>query len=454
MANHSQCNVLNPSGNRKLWQFAAGDGGFQPVREIAPAEKEPLPVRVVAKGWGTLFRKKLNVAWLPAGTAFMRVVQLPVCELPELLSMVEFQLEKLSPLPVAQVVWTVQILPKIKDGQQTVIVVMADRGHVESVLGQLEEQGFVADRLEVPMLDHLLAADPGPNGVWLYPPQEGTDRAWISAWWFGGTLQHLGFIYLPEEENRETLLKEHLRQVIWAGELEGWLNAEARWHLVADSVSVALWEPAIREVAGGPVEIVAPPPAGRLAALTALRADASDKIPGLIPAETTQGYHARFVDGLWMSAIGAVFAVYVAGAVGYFGYLETLKYKVASVESKVGGLTGSYTNALVIKAQLEILREQQVFKYAALETWDALARTLPAEMGLQAMTLSRERTLALSGSAPEDSSQDVYKFNDDLKRVPFNNTNLFTKVSPPLITRQGGRVGWNFTCELNRMGTE
>ena len=49
--------------------------------------------------------------------------------------MVELQLEKLSPLPVAQIVWTAEILPKTPENLQPVIVVITARDLVEQFLG-------------------------------------------------------------------------------------------------------------------------------------------------------------------------------------------------------------------------------------------------------------------------------------------------------------------------------
>ena len=84
--------------------------------------------------------------------------------------MVELQLEKLSPLPVTQIVWTLQVLPQAPaENLQTVMVVIVERKVVEEFLGKLEAQGYLADRLEVPMLDQLAAASATGDGAWIYP---------------------------------------------------------------------------------------------------------------------------------------------------------------------------------------------------------------------------------------------------------------------------------------------
>jgi len=60
-----------------------------------------------------------------------------------------------------------------------VVVVIAERSVVEEFLGKLEGRGYLADRLEVPMLDQLEATPAMEDGlsrqseaaadVWMYP---------------------------------------------------------------------------------------------------------------------------------------------------------------------------------------------------------------------------------------------------------------------------------------------
>ena len=87
------------SGNSPADKFKS------PAQETSARPDEPLPERLVTKDWQHLVQPRLNVAWLPPDEVFLRVVQLPKADPAETLSMVELQLEKISPLPVAQIVW-------------------------------------------------------------------------------------------------------------------------------------------------------------------------------------------------------------------------------------------------------------------------------------------------------------------------------------------------------------
>src|SRR3954467_1381214 len=126
MARWTSANVLRAAGETKrLWQFVFRGENVQLTREETKLPNEPLPPRMVAKDWQTLYQPKLNIAWLPADKVFLRVIQLPPADsAEETASMLELQLEKLSPLPVAQIVWTFDLLPG-SIGVQTAIVVIA-----------------------------------------------------------------------------------------------------------------------------------------------------------------------------------------------------------------------------------------------------------------------------------------------------------------------------------------
>ena len=120
------CNVLDSSpAARHLWQFLVEKNEIKPGREETLPVDQSLPPKlapVVQKDWRDLYQPKLNIAWLPAEHVFLRVVQLPAVDRAELLSMLEFQLEKLSPMPVAQVLWSAEVLPSAGEKKQTCLL--------------------------------------------------------------------------------------------------------------------------------------------------------------------------------------------------------------------------------------------------------------------------------------------------------------------------------------------
>src|SRR5262249_58334999 len=134
--------------------------------------------------------------------------------------MVELQLEKLSPLPVAQIVWNIQVLPHTGGNMQTVVVIIVARNVVEEFLGQLEGQGYLADRLELPVLDQLSATAINEDGAWIYPEALGSHNTALVAWWYGGGLQNFDFVTLAAE-NPPQAGHEPLTQMAWPGGTEG-----------------------------------------------------------------------------------------------------------------------------------------------------------------------------------------------------------------------------------------
>ena len=443
---------VRPDG-RQVWQFDARNGGFALNRQQSAPTGEPLPPNLVGKDWRNLFQRKLNIAWLPADQIFLRVIQLPLSNFTETLSMVELQLEKLSPMPVAQVAWSLHVLPHSANNMQTVIVVIVSRNAVEDFLGKLEGQGYLADSLELPIIDQLQATPVTEDGVWVYPEAFGGHNTALAAWWSGGVLRNLDMIALPAS-GRAASLKEQLTQMAWAGELEGWLSGPPRWYLVAPASPANEWEPALREGLDQPIVVTEPVPAPQLAAATARRSAHGDPGSNLLPKEFSTRYQQQFVDRLWMRGLFAVAGLYVIGVVIYMVALEFVVIRTQNVEQQAAAISNTYTNAIQMKARLGVLNERQELKYAALDSWKAVAELLPEDLTLEVMGFSNGKRLSLNGTAPNDatSMDQLLEFQKNLRRYSkdqqplFNPTELESsrRVVPP------NSVSWNFGLDLKR----
>ena len=476
MARWHSCNILQiASDANRLWQFDAKGGSFALNREHRAARDEPLPSRLIAKSWSSLWQPRLNVAWLPPENVFLRVIELPRSNFEETFAMVELQLEKLSPMPVAQIVWTIHILSRHSDPPrhneaetgtkaeaetsaetkaedlQTVVVVIAERSVVEEFLGKLEGRGYFADRLEVPMLDQLEATPATEDGAWMYPLVLAGQNAMLVAWWCGGALRSLSYVVLPPAGDRANNLKAQLVQLAWAGELEGWLTAPpSRWHLVADSANAAEWENALREGLNEPVQVTPPFPPAELAAHTARRAAASGSRATLLPAEFPARYHQQFVDRLWLRGLGATGVLYAVSVAIYFCAVGVLSYRTQGVERQVAAWSGSYTNALQLKAQYDVLKERQELKYAALDCWKIVAEQLPPNITLQRFSFADGKKLSLSGTAAPDQVNTLFDFNTAMQKVTANGRPMFNPQGGDTVNpRQAANgVTWNFSLLL------
>ncbi|MEQ2005619.1 MAG: hypothetical protein ABMA26_02380 [Limisphaerales bacterium] len=450
------CNVLDLSADRRrLWHFdIAGDGEAELDEEFSGVPADPLPAHHIAKNWRALFSSRLNLAWLPAGSVFLRVAQFPKCDRTELLAMVELALEKVSPLPVAQVVWSVEPVPAhttIPSEMQTVIVLIAARHEVEKFLGTLEGRGFLADRLEAPLLHQVLATKVEGDGAWVYPGTGAEANSCLVAWWYGGELRSLTMVKLTAPEHWQRELGEVLSKSAWAGELEGWLTSPPRYRLVAAPEDEDVWLRVLRELSDGSVDVTKPCAPEALATLSAQRAARGESLANLLPTEFTTRYRQQFVDSVWMRGLGALVVMYLFGVAVFLGFLWRAETQKRDVEQRVAELSGSYTNALVTKARIQVLQEQIALKYAAIESLKAVSAKLPEGMVLTDFAFQRGQKVSLRGIVPAEQISKLTDYSGALQAATLNGVPLFKSVSAP--SSSGGGVGanqfnWTLNCEL------
>ncbi|HXF09797.1 MAG TPA: hypothetical protein VN625_03360, partial [Desulfuromonadaceae bacterium] len=429
----------------------AKGGNFVLAREQKSVNGESLSTRAAAKSWSSLWQPKLNVAWLPPQDVFLQVIELPKGPFDETRAMVELQLEKLSPMPVTQIVWTIHVLPSTAADVQSVVVVIVSRAAVEELLGKLEERGFLADRLEAPLVDQLSAAPPTGDGAWIYAGTRGTNTALV-AWWFGGALRNLSFIVLPTAGDSVKSLREQLAQLCWAGEMEGWLTKQPQWLLVAEPAVASQWEVFLRDALNEPVQVFTPPSPVDLAAQTARRAtEATDT--GMLPAEFSERYRQQFHDRLWLRGLYAAGIFYAIAVAIYFVVTTMYGYKTRAIEQKVADLGGSYTNVLKTKARYEVLKQRDDLKFAALDCWKKVAEELPESITLQRFSFSGGRQLTLAGTAPSDQIETLFTFNTVMQKAMLNGKPMFTTegsvVNP---STHDGKIFWSFSLQLANTG--
>jgi hypothetical protein len=462
MSRWQQCNILQLGANaRRVWQFDARKKDLALAREQAVTGSQPVPSALVGKSWSQYWQPKLNLAWLPADRVFLRVEQLPVADLAETRTMVEFQLEKISPLPVGQIVWSVAVLPKAAtprfenaapaadaaaDNTQTVVITIVARSVVEEFLGQLEGAGFFADRIETSLVDQL--AEHTEDGAWIFLPENGGKNALV-AWRQDGTLKNLGLLQLPASCTETAQLRDQLEQLAWAGQLEGWLTSAPRWNLVAPAAHSAEWQAAFATALNASPKLVAPAASALLAAATARRAALAPDV-GLLPAEFAARYAKQFTDRLWLRGLVTVGGIYLTIVVMYFAALAVLQFKTGKVEAQVAELGSSYTNTMQLKARYQILRDRQELKFAALDCWKATAENLPQGAQLGSLDFSSGRQLRINGTAGSDQATAIIDFNTAMRRVEAGGQPLFRKVESPSLTAAGTTLSWGFSCELNK----
>lgn len=448
------CNVFESSLlGKRFWQFSADGARPKVEANVTLPVEQAVPKNLAAKDWRALWQPRVNIAWLPADQVFLRVVQLPQADASEIGSMLEFQLEKLSPLPVAQVAWSFELVPSREINNVTAIVIIAARSLIEERIGALEQSGYHPDRLELPHLYQLIAETPETDGVWIYPWSENGKDFCLAAWWFTGTMRNLQLIHLPSGD-RAAFLKEQLLKTAWAGEMEGWLDFPVKWRVVAEPSVTAEWQAMFSGWAEGTIEVAEQMPRDRLAEFAASRAVRGEPAANLLPAEFATRYRQQFIDRLWMRGLLALVAVYLCAVLVYFLAVQFMRVRVLGAQRQVAGLAPSYTNTLRMKERVQILQDQQALKYAALDSWKAASDLLPTELTLNSLVFGRGQSLELRGSA--ENAKALADYNDAMRNYTVNGQGIFKSIAPPTSSARpgSGALNWAFNAELNRQEVE
>ena len=441
---------LSPTG-RRVWKFQLGKQEVVPSGEILlPTDPKQIKPSA-ARDWKALLSPQIHIAWLPAKDVFIRAVQLPGGDPSELVSMVEFQIDKISPLPVNQIVWTAHGVVHPDGQQQTALVVIAARSAVEEFLDTEVAAGFVANQLDLPLVRWWSGLALQGDGLYLLT-ESAADRSLVLAGWHvGGVWRDINLLHLPVGIGPSDSLIRQLGQTAWAGEMEGWLHGIPRVYLGAEEKSVMAWTPELTEWSGQPV-VPLPLPESASLALETAKALSEPTASGLMPAEWVALQRQKFIDRLWLNGLGALGVAYLLFLFTFLIALNVRKYQRDDLRSEVSAMGINFTNTLQLKAQVAILEEQVALRYAALDAWQAVANALPSPLTLTQLDFQRGRTLQLSGTVPAESSSEVTRFNSELKKAVVNDKPLFANVKPAQISSRPGATSatWSFEAEVRR----
>ncbi|MBR91152.1 MAG: hypothetical protein CMO66_07835 [Verrucomicrobiales bacterium] len=463
------CNVIDCTrDHQQFWRFTPGGRGMK----LAEVRDDPdlmaeVPTQFTRRDTSQMWDPHCqNDAWLPMEKVFFRVLRLPACEPEELPDMVELQLEKISPLPVAQVVWTFEVVsppPGTAQGQQVVVVILAERSMVEDQVGHLESIGYRPDRLEVPVLHQVLAAPvevDDVNGAWIYPRLLDGRPVCLVAWWSGGELRNINVAHLSSRDHLNELT-EHLTSSAWAAELEGWAPAMWNWNLVADRELAEEWLPLLNEWAGRGVTQHDPPETVALAAACAHRASRPLGEANLLPPEFRDRYHRDDVDRVWLNVAGWVVAAYALFVGLYFFALGDLRDEQNDTARDRRKLQREHKGMALEEERYLKKLEYDELRKKALECMEAIGNNKPLEMQLITLTFNDRKdsrqNLTLTGSVPTDLDQLVGTFKDGMLESRVANldkemTRLFSEVQEGSIVEvpiAGDPMKrWTLNCEL------
>ena len=455
-----ECNVVQiaePAAH--LWQFNASGRNFALKSETTEADGNPLPQKIVGKTWQNLIQGKLNIGWIPEDQVFLRTVQLPECDPEELKQMLEFQLEKLSPAPVAQIAWSYELIPSNVAGQVTVLLIIVESDVIEKNLASFELAGFQADRLEVPWCHELITLDRSSDRIWIRLGEHNDSIVALVGWILEGTLQNVMVMRLPNSDEGTLSLTEQLDRTAWTGELEAWLTTIPAVTVCGEASIIAPWIEALEAWSAHSVSSEASANPVDIATLGAKRATQGESLSNLLPEAHQVRYRQQYIDGMWMKGVGTMVLFYIFGILIYFVMLEWMHRDSIDLQTRVRSSAVQYTNVLKMQAHLDILQEQVDLKFSALECLRVISEELPTELTLDSFKFHMGKTLSLYGKVPTADAGKVTDYHRALINAKADDQKLFSTVSDPTINAARGRgrsasveSRWSFTCELERSG--
>jgi hypothetical protein len=444
------CTVLQPPApDRHCWQFA-----FRSQQAIlhheTPADQTPGTART--RGWRQLLQPHLNLAWLPADRVYLRVLRLPAGSPEELPAMLELQLEKVSPLPVAQVAWSFQVVPQTSSDLQTVVLVIAPIAALESYLQELEQAGHTVDQLDVPLLHQAISPPPTPDCTLLHLETHADQALCLAAWWQNGQLESLNLLHAPLTADGPARLVQQLTRLLWAGEMEGWLQNPTPWRLIAPASLDPAGESALRPLAGEGLTVQPAPNPQAIAHETARRVARRESTVNLLPRDFAARYRQQFTDRLWMRGLASLLALYLLGVAGYTIALKYFSFRSEQLQKELVTVAPGYTNALALRERVRVLEEQAALKYAALDCLLVVSERLTETLVLTSFNFQGGRQLDLRGTVPGEDQNRITEFNAELRKATLNGQPLFQPggVDSPKISRNpDGTYSWNFTARLH-----
>lgn len=234
MARWHSCNVLQTGPERReVWHFSAKRDTFVPDGVLRVPIGQPLPPKVIGKTLSALWQKKLNLAFLPPEQVFLRAVQLPATSRDETVAMVELQLRSSPRCRWHRLSGACTCCPVRSKVSRPSCWPSCSGTWSSSSSASSRADGFMADPLELPLIDQLAARPADKDGAWVYPSTGGVHETALVAWWFGGTLHSIGLLNAPHGAKRARAMADQFGQMGWAGELEGWLKGIPGVYLVA-----------------------------------------------------------------------------------------------------------------------------------------------------------------------------------------------------------------------------
>lgn len=358
----------------------------------------------------------------PGDRALMRVLDLPTEDRSEVPSMVELQIDKISPFPVDNLLYSYEVLLE-RPGLTRVLVAGMPREDVDKLVAPLREAGRLPARVDLSLMgwwrllrDRLEVAGDGRCLALVIEPGE---TACLAA--EGGSpilLRSLPPLGADESSARE--LADEVAFTLTTLDREWGPSANTRvlvFHLGdAPSAWITLLQQATgRSVDARPLDAAVPLSEGM-----ALRAWEQAEAGGLNLAapEWKERATARRMQRRLLAAVGAVAGLWLLAVGGFLAADRMDQQRVARLKERLQKLKAPTQHVREVKERVESLRQYGDRTHSAIECLREVCVVLPPGVELSSFTYKKGENVSMRGSAEAANASKVYDFLEGLQRSP------------------------------------
>lgn len=447
------CNIASKTNEAtELRSYAIKGQSSQIQKSFSVNQDEAFPPVKFDKTWKDSFQPKLNVGLIPSQFVFLQIIELPTTDASEIPEMLELQLERISPIPPAQIFWNFYVISNAGTSNEqssdssSVLVLIAEQKVVYQYIEDLQSRNFYPDIVSSDLMMHF-ASPEKIDVIQVIPSESFSSHTCLVLWWFDGALKHISQISAEDKEKLLSQVEQDIKQTFWSGQMDGWASHFPAIEIQCPTESRAEWtsfQESISETQVRFRDSDSDESKGKqLATLFGNQSVRAD----LLPEDTRKANKNRQFDSTWMTALGCAVILYLMGLGFYFVFLNQAQSVMANVNDQIDSVSVTYTNAMKLDERIRITESQLKLRFAALETWKSVVDSLPTELTFKQFKFSKRETLLLNGQGPIGANGQVNQYVDtltDLKDLDGNK--LFEKVERKSIQNSRGVMNWTIQC--------